>query len=75
MVQQLATTTPIARTVIGRQAQAAGTRTVEELPDRPFGSEHVKGRMLPMLRNDLALALRFCAAIPPDKDSQTPLIA
>jgi hypothetical protein len=36
-----------------------GAQTVEELPDRPLGSEHVKDHMLPMLRNDLAFALRF----------------
>ena len=36
-----------------------GVQAVEEFPDRPLGSEHVKGRMLPMLRNDLVFALRF----------------
>jgi hypothetical protein len=36
-----------------------GAQTVEEFPDRPLGSEHVKGHMLPMLRNDLVFALRF----------------
>jgi hypothetical protein len=33
-------------------------RTVEEFPYRPLGSEHVKGHMLPMLRNDLMFTLR-----------------
>src|SRR5579871_5063323 len=31
--------------------------------------------MLPVLRNDLAFALRFRASFPPDTDGQTPLIA
>ena len=31
--------------------------------------------MLPKLRNDFVFALRFSAAIPPDEDGQTPLIA
>ena len=30
---------------------------VEELPACPIGPEHVKGRVLPMLRNDLVFAL------------------
>ena len=41
-------------TVVG--FHVVGVQTVEEFPDRPLGSEHVKGHMLPMLRNDLAFA-------------------
>ncbi len=44
-------------TVVG--FHVVGAQTVEEFPYRPLGSEHVKGHMLPMLRNDLAFALRF----------------
>ena len=44
-------------TVVG--FHVVGVQTVEELPDRPLGSEHVKGHMLPVLRNDLVFALRF----------------
>lgn len=44
-------------TVVG--FHVVGVQTVEEFPDRPLGSEHVKGHMLPMLRNDLVFALRF----------------
>jgi len=36
-----------------------GVQNVEEFPDRPLGSEYVKGRVLTMLRNDLVFALRF----------------
>jgi hypothetical protein len=36
-----------------------GVQTVEEIPDRPPGSEHVKGHMLTVLRNDLVFALRL----------------
>jgi hypothetical protein len=44
-------------TVVG--LHVVGVQTVEEFPDRPPGSEHVKGDMLPVLRNDLVFALRF----------------
>jgi hypothetical protein len=37
----------------------AGIHTVEEFPDRPLGSEHVKGHMLTVLRNDFEFALRL----------------
>jgi hypothetical protein len=36
-----------------------GVQAVEELPDRPLGSEHVKGYMLPMVRNDFVFAFPF----------------
>jgi hypothetical protein len=36
-----------------------GVQTVEEVPDRTLGCEHVKGHMLPLLRNDLAFAFRL----------------
>jgi hypothetical protein len=39
--------------------RVVGVQPVEELPDRTLGSEHVKGHMLPMLRNDLVFALGF----------------
>lgn len=39
-----------------------GVQTVEEFPDRPLGSEHVKGPHAARLRNDLVLALRLCGA-------------
>src|SRR6187431_881384 len=48
---------------------------VEKLLSCPFGTERVKDRVLPVLRDDLAFALRLCAAIPPDDDGQTPLVA
>ena len=41
------------------ELHVVGVQTVEELPDRPLGPEHVKGHMLPMLRDDLVFALRF----------------
>jgi hypothetical protein len=44
-------------TVVG--LHVVGVKTVEEFPDCPPGSEHVKREMLPMLRNDLVFALRF----------------
>lgn len=44
-------------TVVG--FHVVGVQTAKEFPDRLLGSEHVKGRMLPMLRNDLVFALRF----------------
>lgn len=43
----------------GARSTVVGVQTVEEFPDRPPRSEHVKGHMLPMLRNDLVFALRF----------------
>src|SRR5579871_1697111 len=55
--------------------RTVGIQTVEEVRNRPLGSEHVKSDMLPMLRNDLAFALRLRAASPPDTDGQAPLIA
>src|SRR6187431_1569697 len=48
---------------------------VEKLLSCPFGTERVKDRVLPVLRDDLAFALRLCAAVPPDDDRQTPLVA
>ena len=42
-----------ARTAVPRPS----SQRVEELPDGPFGPEHVKGRVLPMLRNDLVFTL------------------
>ena len=36
-----------------------GVQAVEEFRDCPLGSEHVKGHMLPVLRNNLVFALRF----------------
>ena len=48
---------PRRSTVVG--FHVVGVQTVEEFADRPLGSEHVKGHMLPVLRNDLAFALRF----------------
>jgi hypothetical protein len=39
--------------------QAVGVQSVEEFADRPLGSEHVKGHMLPVLRNDLVFAFRL----------------
>lgn len=44
-------------TVVG--FHVVGVQTAKEFPDRLLGSEHAKGRMLPMLRNDLVFALRF----------------
>jgi hypothetical protein len=43
----------------GARSTVVGVQTVEEFPDRPLGSEHVKSHVLPMLRNDLVFALRF----------------
>jgi hypothetical protein len=43
----------------GAHSTIVGLQTIEEFPDRPLGSEHVKGHMLPMLRHDLVFALRF----------------
>lgn len=43
----------------GARSTVVGVQAVEEFPDRPPRSEHVKGHMLPMLRNDLVFALRF----------------
>ena len=42
-------------TVVG--FYVVGVQTVEEFPDRPLGSEHVKGHMLTVLRNDFMFAL------------------
>jgi hypothetical protein len=36
-----------------------GVQTVEEIRDRPLGSEHVKGHVRPVLRNDLVFELRL----------------
>ena len=36
-----------------------GVQTVEEVADRPLGSEHVNGDVLPVLRDDLVFPLRF----------------
>ena len=36
-----------------------GVHIVEEFPDRPLGSEHVKGHVLTVPRNDLLFALRI----------------
>ena len=44
-------------TVVG--FHVVGVQTVEEFPDRPLGSEHVKGHMLTVLRNDFVFALRL----------------
>ena len=44
-------------TVVG--FQVVGVQTVEEFADRPLGSEHVKGHMLTVLRNDFVFALRL----------------
>ena len=44
-------------TVVG--FHVIGVQIVEEFPDRPFGSEHVKGHMLTVLRNDFVFALRL----------------
>ena len=38
--------------------QVLGVQTVEEPLDLPLGAEHVKGRMSPVLRDDLVFALR-----------------
>ena len=48
---------------------------VEELLGCPFGPERVKDRVLPVLRDDLMFALGLGAAVPPDDDGQTPLVA
>src|SRR6187431_2057503 len=48
---------------------------VEKLLGCPFGPEGVKDRVLTVLRDDLVFALGLCAAIPPDDDGQTPLLA
>jgi hypothetical protein len=44
-------------TVVG--FHVVGVQTVEEFPDRPLGSEHVKGHMLTVLRNYFVFALRL----------------
>ena len=46
----------------GRYPSAVGFRVlevqpIEELLSCPFGLQHVKGRVLPVLRNDLVFAL------------------
>jgi len=38
---------------------ASTVQLVEELMSRTFGPEHVKGRVLPVLRDDLVFALGF----------------
>ncbi len=43
----------------GAGVHAVGVQTVEELLDRPHGSEHVNGYMLTMLGNDLVFAFRL----------------
>src|SRR5215218_3869933 len=54
--------------------RSPGVQTVHEVADRPRGPEHVHGDMLPVLRRDLAFALRFGAALLPDPAGQAPLI-
>ena len=44
-------------TVVG--FPVVGVQAVEEFPDRPLGSEHVKGHMLTVLRDDFVFALRL----------------
>ena len=53
------------RPINRRRAPLVAVQTVEELADRLLGPEHVKGHVRPVLRDDLAFALRFGAAFRP----------
>ncbi len=52
-----ACTDRVRSTVVG--FYVVGVQSVEEFPDRPLGSEHVKGHMLTVLRNDFVFARRL----------------
>ena len=50
--------TPVpASAVIGFGRRVLDVQSVEELSSCPFGPERVKGRVLPVLRDDLAFEL------------------